>query len=243
MAPKEKHYGASRATKRAVAWTAGIGIFVVLAAIWVTAILLTNNQGADDTALEPDTDSPVEAVQRSLTGNTADEDRIATVERVTALLNDAQLDSDEAFVELMQALDEDGLNAEGLPEEILDYFRFEDSFADDPTRQVHAVQTVLTLSQVSSQFVGEGEDIAPIQDDAWSMVHLDSEIGVAYVPVQVFTGTPSGYSFTMVYVDETWQLDPYPLLDAVTTAALVQQNADAPVLEGVEPPPSEESAE
>lgn len=228
MKKKEKHYTTSRSTKRAVAWTAGIGVFVLLIAIWVTAVIMSNGNtvSSPDETVEPNTAAEVEQVQRSVTGNTVDEDKIAALEQATALFNEASAEDSEVFMEAMESLDSDGLEAEAANGNLLAYIRFVDTFEESEERQVNAVQTVLTLAEVASQFA-ENDAIAPISDEAWSLVHVDSTTGVAYVPLEAFTGTQTGYSLTMVYVDDEWKLDPYSLLDSVTLAAMIQNNAGA----------------
>lgn len=241
-AAKAKHYGASRSTKRAVTLTVVIGLLVVIAAVWITAAVMQANR--DTNAFDsttPNTDVEVEQVQRTVTGNPIDTDRQAALDAAQEVLTAAVIEDEDTFVETMQAMDTEGFNAEHLPEGLTDSFRFEDTMQEED-RQVNSVQAVLTIAQIATQFADTAGTVEPIATDAWQYVHVDSELGIAFVPVSVFTGTETGYSLMMVFTEnEQWQLDPYPLLDSVTLGAMIQQNMTPEEMSNV--PGSTESSE
>lgn len=216
---KSKHYTPSRTTKKAVIWTASISLFVVLIAIWVTAAIMTNIAQPDDEAAAEVT---VEETVRSVTGNTPAEDRAAVLDVATTILNEAAIADETEFMETLEALDTAEQLTDHVAEDLVEHFRFEDTFQEVPMRQNNAVQALISIA---SFIPLEDGDINPVMPDAADRVHLDPTVGVAYVPLEIYMGTQTGYSLMLVYVDDSWQLDPYNLLDSVTAAAISQGNS------------------
>jgi hypothetical protein len=63
-----------------------------------------------------------------------------------------------------------------------------------------------------------------IQVQIWDfddIVFLDEELGIAFVPMDVFTGGVTGYSVNLIYLDGEWKFMPFSLLDSVRLSLIL----------------------
>jgi hypothetical protein len=202
--------------------------FVILVIWGIVALFLLTGGGNEGEQPTPSTSSSApEQGERTISGLSADEDRQAAVAATQVLLN-STLKLPEG-VELDALLDEiNGGDLTRIPAEVTTGIRFTDQFAESQDAQAGAYQTLYALSfLVWNNAGGEGE-IKPVTDTAWKSVLVDQEVGLAYVPLSIFTGTPSGFSLEMVYLDGKWQLSPYSLVEAVRLSASLASAAETP---------------
>lgn len=56
------------------------------------------------------------------------------------------------------------------------------------------------------------------------MVYLDEKTKIAYIPVDLFTSSPSAMSFELNYINGEWRLNPYTLLQSITLSSILQNH-------------------
>lgn len=97
-----------------------------------------------------------------------------------------------------------------------------------PGLRAETYQALISLYGVLTR----GGDVArhpvkAISPSAFSTVFLDSQLGVAYVPLDAFTGKQTAFSLQMVWVDGEWKLAPYSLLETVRLSATLAASGTA----------------
>lgn len=199
-----------------------IGFLVVgILAAW---IIYGVSQVSGNSSNETSTVS-TQKVERSLTGKSIDDDRKAALVAATEVLNLAgNSPTGGTFSERLKALD--GGDTKVVDPALVKTIRFKDIFADSNEMKNNTYQSLITLSTLIKNSTG-ASTITPTSDTMWKNVYVDTELGTAFVPMAIFAGPSSSFSMEMVYVDGTWKLAPYSLLDSVKLSAKLQMAAEA----------------
>lgn len=170
----------------------------------------------NDTANTPPAVS-TEQVDRTVSGKSADQDRQDAVKSVETLLKQAYT-TDGSYEDRVKAIEKGDTSS--LTPEFTDSFRFTDAFGKDKSLQSVSYQSVIALSGAAFK---SADDIKPVADQSWRSVYVDSEAGIAYVPMSIFTNTSIPFTFEMVYIDGEWKLAPYSLVQSIgASSAMVQ---------------------
>lgn len=208
----------SRSNKRIITTSILICTSLVIAAIWITALIATKDNGSVQ-----ESKVNAETVERSLTGKNDDQNRKDVLSVSTQILNEA-LDSDLEFNERMEAIDKGDYAS--VSKDLQDKMRFKDIFEDTKSLQSNTYQSLITLSTVITMS-SESEKVEPVSSDAWSAVYIDSEAGTAFVPMSIYSDTNSGFSLHFIYDESGWKLSPYSLIDSVKLSSNIQESATA----------------
>lgn len=164
-------------------------------------------------------------IDRAVTGKTADEDRKAALATATDILNlSGNSPTGAKFDERLQSLDSGDVKV--IDPELTKLIRFQDLFSDSNDMKNNTYQSLITMSTLIKNSTGSSE-IKPSSDTMWKNVYVDSEMGIAFVPLAIYAGPSSSFSMEMVYVDGGWKLAPYSLLDSVKLSAKLQLAAEA----------------
>lgn len=204
---------------RVVAYVAVALIVLALAYFSYSIYSGSVNESDSDSAL--DENAPVEQSDRSLSGESAEQDRADAVQAAYEIIAEAQtVDGD--VEETLAAIDSG--DRSGIPEGLHESIHMVDAFEQDEELENVAYQSVIAVSNLMID--GEVE----ILDGAEAQVYLDQETGIAEVPLLVFNGIDSNFTFTMVYVDDEWKLAPYSLIESIRMSANISEELeDAPL--------------
>lgn len=174
---------------------------------------LNNNNVSENTPVVS-----VKTVDRSVSGKNVDTDQQDALRDVQALLSAADnYDGDLDVQGRLEALDAGDYSVADI-DTMKKYIRFTGEFETDTELQNTTFQALITLASLLKNSDGI---IAPVSDTMYRYVFLDSELGVAYVPINAFIGSSSIFSMEMVYVEDGWKLLPYSLLDSIRLSSTV----------------------
>lgn len=201
---------------------AAIGLLIVaILSAWITYGVTKTSENSSSAA--PATSA--QKVDRAVSGKTADEDRKAALSAATDVLNlSGNSPTGAKFEDRLNSLDAGDTKV--IDPELTKTIRFTDVFLDSDEMKNNTYQSLITLSTLIRNSTGATE-IAPTSDTMWKNVYVDSELGTAFVPLAIFAGPSSSFSMEMVYVDGSWKLAPYSLLDSVKLSAKLQLAAES----------------
>lgn len=91
-----------------------------------------------------------------------------------------------------------------------EFIHLEDFMATDPRGKTLAAQSLLSVIH-SIELVGN-QDLEPADIDIEGVVYLDKKLRTAFVPLDLYTNTPTNLSLEMGYIDGKWVLQPYTLI-------------------------------
>lgn len=114
------------------------------------------------------------------------------------------------------ALEEGDLSI--VSQKLRDSVRFTDIYEDSQTMQTSTYQALLSFGEILK------ETPTPESDLAWKNVFVDTEKGIAYVPLEVFSVDAKLFYFEMVEIDGEWKLLPNSLLNSVLLSYAVTIN-------------------
>lgn len=188
----------------------------VIVLIWGTVFATMQLTNDDTPQPQPE---PVQSVSHGPSGKTAEEDKKDVVAATTAMLVEAgKSPTKDNVATRMEKLDNDDTTV--VTKELVDMMRFAPQ-----TENGVKVTTYQTLITVNAILTNNGKDQIAPKDPASvnSKVFMDSDLGIAYVPLSLYAGDGAAFNFQMVYVDGDWKLFPYSLVEAVGLSALAQQ--------------------
>ena len=102
--------------------------------------------------------------------------------------------------------------------------RLTDFMEKDPRGAVLSAQSMLSV--INSIEQANNKSITPTAIDYSGAVYFDKEVKTAYVPVDLYTNSPTNRSFEMVYVDGQWVLQPYSLIAQIAIRNMNKVTAD-----------------
>lgn len=197
---------------------AAVAIVAILfiALIWGAFFLLRSS----NTSAEPSREETVVTetrVEWGATGKTLEEDKEDAVAAVVELLNTFG-ESDQEPIDRLIALE--GQDFSVVSDEAVALVRFPSTAPNG--LKVSTYESLITLHTVLSAPYENGEIPLP-ENPPYDRVYMDSQLGVAFVPVGVITGQDAIFSFEMVHVEGVWQLAPYSLVEQVKISALMAE--------------------
>lgn len=186
-------------------------VIVVLVVLLVAFAVPKVNNSNDNTGTN------VSQVERSVSGKTKEEDQKDAMAAAQTLLDAANdYDGKKTLEERLNAIT-DGDDSVADVKGMKSHIRFAGDFASDKELQTASIQSIITLA---SHLKNSDGKVEPLSTGSYNYVFLDGEIGVAFVPVSVFT-KDSAFSLEMVYDRGEWKLAPYSLLDIVRLSAVL----------------------
>lgn len=167
-------------------------------------------------ALSTVDDSTTTQVTKTVTGESIATDQKNALAAAQSLLTNSATDGD---YQARMAEIESG-DTSSIPKEVVDGIHLSDSMEGEGARG-STYQSLVALNALMIK--GEAKVATK---DAASAVQVDSENGIAYVPLGAFTGTDVPFSFEMVYVDGEWKLAPYSLLQSIQMSSAINTDAE-----------------
>lgn len=159
-----------------------------------------------------------EQVERSVSGETVEADQKNSMKAAQKLL-DASATEGGDYKSRMSKVESGDLSS--VTDEMKSGIYLSKGMDNDDAR-ASTYQSLIALNGL----LLEGKKATPASEDAWQSVQVDSENGIAYVPLGIFTGQNVPFSFEMVYVDGQWKLAPYSLLQAIQMSSTVNTNSN-----------------
>ena len=108
---------------------------------------------------------------------------------------------------------------EVLTKETIDKIYLSEEFSTNQYNRQVTASTVIAFSVLVNQNVG-GEELNPVVKNFADAIYLDAQVMNAFVPLDVFVGASTGYSFEMQYVNGEWKLNPYSIIMSMKLSEL-----------------------
>lgn len=193
-------------------WALGVTSVLSLVTLCSLSFMAGAEQLGSNPTATPTVSYTATQVVDSVTGKTPDEDKQDAVNALKTIL--ASYKTSEGTYQQRVANIEAGDNST-ISEEMENAVHFYGSFETDTELQSITYQSLVSISGGT---LGNQDPIL-YREDAWQVVEVDSQKGVAYVPVSIFTGSDSiPLVFEMVYIDGQWKVSPYSLLQDIKVA-------------------------
>lgn len=94
---------------------------------------------------------------------------------------------------------------------------FKDIVLDEALSKVHlddvlkTDDTYINVALIMYSLMGQLGEMKPNIID-FNMIYLDSKSSMAYIPLDVYTGSPNLLYIPLIYVDNEWKISPYSLI-------------------------------
>lgn len=205
---------------------------LLLGIIWGSFLAFSSGNNSTPTPTPTDSGSSLSLVPKTgedivvkhgATGKSFAQDQKDALAAVTALLKESGVSPTKADAQTrLQTLDKDDYSVVSKKTQAM--VRFPGGSPASFKSQVY--QSLITLYEMTMSLK---KDIKPQSPQAYQAVLVDSQLGMAFVPLSIYTDTNTTFAFEMVYVDGSWKLTPYALLQQIKlSASLSQQNAASP---------------
>lgn len=183
-----------------------LSMIIIVLAI-VMGVTLSNKTPSDNSP----TKQPISKVDKTLSGKTPEQDKEDALKAAQELLISANTYEGDLTVPERLAKMEEG--SEGMTDTagMNKRIRFAAEFETDKELQMTTYQSLVTLA---SYLINDEGTITPMSG-ASNYIYLDSELGIAFVPVNAFALSANSFSLEMAYLDGEWKLAPYSLLSMV----------------------------
>lgn len=143
------------------------------------------------------------------------------VEALRVLFVEAMKDTKgRTFEERMTRLENNYDIDDVLSKETLDKIYMSEEFSKDKFNRLFTASTVLIQARLATEN-SNNEDIYPAVSSYEDAVYLDSRVMNAFVPLDIFVGSSTGYAFEMQYIDGEWKLNPYSLIMSMKLSELL----------------------
>lgn len=236
-APRDEESSEKRSGKPLNKGVVAAGIFAVVAAACIALAIFFATGGVENESIQSpgsgdeDTET-TEVAEGRAEAPEGDEGRTEAVYAAADILSDVYVDADgeDEYLELLQQMDEGDFSS--VPDSVSEDVRLSDVFAEDDATKATALQSLISVSAMvkDSREIGAEEDITPDLEDSELAEHVlyDAEVGIAYVPISVFSSDFSFFTMEMIYTEGEdgegkWVLSPYTLMEGVSIYTLAQQ--------------------
>lgn len=188
-----------------------VGLIIL---IFLIASFFTNNSRNDyQVDVQQSETIVIEKVEKSLSGLTETENQEKVLETATTLLNltnivDGNEDMDQV-VSFVENLDVSDLDMDRISQ-IVDFSGYSENDI------ISILQNLIIFSYMINASVGSVE-IAPVLDS--SEVVLKNSLGIAFVPLSIYTASDNAFNMMFVWDNNSWRLLPYPLTEQVKMLA------------------------
>lgn len=123
--------------------------------------------------------------------------------------------------ELLEKLLNDDIKlSEIVTEESLDYIYFTDFLKDDEEAMRSTFISLVSFIKVLEE--SKNNDFNVVYTEYNNVIYLDNKSNTANIPANLYTGNLGSISFEMIYVDDTWKLSPYSMLESVSLSTQIQ---------------------
>lgn len=212
-----KNLDAQNKSTKALLITAIAAGAVILALIVSIVIIATNKNTTQtiNTTNDTNTQQQTEKVVKTVTGKNDSENQADALKATTELLNNIN-DNPKKLTPRERAEKIDKGDYSVVNKKVADYIHFVPSHENDNVKAT-VYQALIALTEYLNK---DGKNkIAPVSDNEASKIYVDSELGIAYVPMSIYYGSENVFSLEMVYTDSKWKLAPYSFVEAVKMSA------------------------
>lgn len=200
-------------------------VISIIAFVFVSILIFigVNNYNNNKSDSADSTNVVVEKAQKTLSGKEVAEDKKDATQAVQDLLVvSSDFTKDTTSETVLQEIEEN--NRESIKvDEINNKVRMVHEFEDNEDYQNMTYIVLVSLSETAKD--ANNNQIAPLMEDSYQTVYVDSEMGIAHVPLSIFGGPT--FSLTMVYDNGEWKLDPYGIIDLIKLSANVQTQLES----------------
>jgi len=183
----------------------------------------SNDKSQTETIEKESADGNESAKQakKTVSGKSANQDRKDALEAAGEILTlAAKSDKDMTPEERAEALDKGDTSV--VDKSLSKRIRLADVYSEEDMK-INVYQALIAMTK----YIAVDGKVKPISEDSWQNVYVDSEIGVAYVPLTTFYENGTVFSFEMVYVDGEWKFAPYSFMDIVKLSASLQDSEES----------------
>lgn len=197
-----------------------VGAVALILMIGLIVVVLTWSTDSSKEEKPAKTEQVVgERVERTVSGKTIEEDQKAAVKSVTEVFELALISPTKASdADRLEALDKGDFSV--LDEKFIESLHFPEAATEE--QKINSYQSVIVIATTIKN-TNTKKEITPYAIDSWQMTQADPLVGIVYVPMNVFMGKGSFFTFEMVFIDDEWKLAPYTLVDSVRLSAVLQE--------------------
>lgn len=187
-------------------------IVLIVAALIAGIFAVANSVGKANELPE------AEKITRSISGKTVSEDRADALTAATDLLVSTNAPATRAEAQVaLEKMDAGDFTV--FPKDFSSRILFYDSYAQNTDFQQEVGMGLFSMATIAKEF-GKGEITA--DTSRVGSVRVDQEVGIAQVPLEIFTGQSSPVAFQMVYTDGKWLLEPHSFSTYIRLSAVAQ---------------------
>lgn len=198
---------------------------VLLVTVLSIVLTVTLNKGSDTKGKETTTSVTEKSTSNSEKSNAkADFSKKSAVSTLTSMLNEFDKAPKDKMTleERAKELNKDNYDKGKIfSDKAWNSIQLDDFMKTDPRGVKLTAQSILSvLNAIHSST--SSKTIAPAEVDYSGVVYLDSQAKIAYIPLDLYTGTSTNFSIELFYMDGEWKLQPYSLITQLaikTTAA------------------------
>lgn len=208
-----------RKTKIYISLTVVISLLIIgIISFIIYSIFYSNNDKP-----EGQQSYSIEKVEKSLSGKSIDEDKKEILNISSNILKNSLIKTED-MEKILEEFDSGDLSK--VSPEVSKNIHFTDYFDKNPILKNTTYISLATMSSIINTTAGN-KNFEPVTEEAWKSIYLDQEVGQAFVPLQIFTGTPTAFSLEFVYINGSWKLAPYSLVEAVKLSSTVANSENS----------------
>lgn len=188
---------------------------VVIIAIWTLIAVLSSNSNSSTKVVTKEIVT-IEKIEHSVSGNDYEDDIKEVLNKTVEIFKESVKLADGDFAQLAKSIEDGDLSS--LPKSFKEKFYFAGEL-EKVNNQVIAFESIFALA-ANISIINEDFKLVEMADQS---VFLAPEIGLASVPISVFTGTNNGFFLEFVWVDDEWKVNPYPTIQSSVLAATLYE--------------------
>lgn len=189
-------------------------VFIALLAIAVIASLIAIAASIGKANELPES----QKIVKSLSGKSLADDRTDAINAVKELM--VATNAPSTIAEAAKSIEtlESG-DFSSFSESFPDHVRYYDLYSENNNFQAEIAMSIYSMASLAKEAKGGSIEADFSQS---STVRVDQETGIAQVPIQIFTGNESPVAFQMIYVNDSWKLEPHSFSSYIRLSALAQ---------------------
>lgn len=159
-----------------------------------------------------------EKIVKSLSGKSLADDRADAINAVNSLLTATNAPSTIEEASKSIATLESG-DFSSFDQSFPDFVRYYDLYEENADFQSEVAMSIYSVASLAKE---TNNGAIKSDNSQSSTVRVDQKTGIAQVPIQIFTGSESPVAFQMVYVDDSWKLEPHSFSSYIRLSAMTQ---------------------
>lgn len=189
-------------------------VFVALIAVAIVASLIAIASSIGKANELPES----QKIVKSLSGKSLAEDRTDAINAVKDLM--ISTNAPASIAEAAKSIEKlESGDFSSFDDSFTNYVRYYDLYSENSDFQAEIAMSIYSMASLAKE--ANGGSIEPDLSQM-STVRVDQETGIAQVPIQIFTGNESPVAFQMIYVNDSWKLEPHSFSSYIRLSALAQ---------------------